>query len=406
MHAPDLSHLGLPGQRHAGGGLSRGHGRVSMRIAVNARFLLASYLEGIGRFTFEVVRRLAEANPQDELILFFDRPYDERFVIARNVRPVVLPPPARHPLLWLWWFEHSLARALAEERPDVLLSPDGFLPLGTSVPTLLVVHDIAFERVSGALGGLSSAYCRVMTPRFLRKAARVATVSEFSKRELMECHRVAEERLEVIPNGVGAEFRRVDSDQASRVRRRYADGVEYFLHVGAIHPRKNVANLLRAFDLFAPRAPRPMKLLLAGRTAWRCEDVRRVHAQMQHREDVVFLGHVASAELPHLVASALALVYVSLYEGFGLPPVEAMASGTAVVLSNHAALPEVAGDAALYVDPLDIASIAAAMEQVASDSALRAALVRRGLERARRYDWDRTAAAVRRSLALIAASSR
>jgi glycosyltransferase involved in cell wall biosynthesis len=375
-----------------------------MKIAVNARFLLADSLEGIGTFTHEIVSRLARDRPDDELLCFFDRPYDSRFATASNVRPFVLRPPARHPFLFLWWFEWSVARALARHRPDVFFSPDGFLSLRAAVPTLLVVHDIAFVRCPEGLDASRRLYYRVMTRAWTRKAARIATVSEFSRREIVQVYGVASERIDVVPNGVNAAFRPLARDEQSAVRGRYSGGADYLLHVGAIHPRKNVVRLLRAFDRFKRNAGRPTKLLLAGRMAWRCHDVLRAHAGMDHRDDVVFLGYVPATELPRLVGSALALVGVSLYEGFGLPLLEAMASAVPVIASRCGAFEETAGGAALFVDPLDADSIGGAMEQVASAPELRRELAERGLERARGFDWDRSAGAVRRALARIAGS--
>jgi glycosyltransferase involved in cell wall biosynthesis len=376
-----------------------------MKIAVNARFLLADSLEGIGSFTHEIVSRMARAHPEDELLLLFDRPFDPRFVPADNARALVLRPPARHPLLFLCWFEWSVARVLARHRPDAFFSPDGFLTLRTDVPTLLVVHDIAFARDEDGLETTRRLYCRAMTRAWTRKAARIATVSEFSRRELMQAYGVAADRIDVIANGVKGAFRPLDPDAQRAVRERYAGGAEFVLHLGAIHPRKNVANLLRAFERFKRRTRRPTKLLLAGRLAWKYGDVLRVHAQMEHRDDVIFLGYVPALELPSLVASSIALAAVSLYEGFGLPLLEAMASGVPVVASRCGAFAEVAGDAALFVDAVDIDSIAAALEEAAGAPHRRADLVRRGLERVRRYDWDRSAAQVRETLGRIAARS-
>ncbi|HSP97720.1 MAG TPA: glycosyltransferase family 1 protein, partial [Candidatus Dormibacteraeota bacterium] len=293
---------------------------------------------------------------------------------------------------------------LARHRPDAFLSPDGFLSLRTDVPTLLVVHDVSFERFAG-LPVSQRLYCRAMTRAWTRKAARIATVSEFSKRELMQAYGVAADRIDVIPNGVGRAFHPRGEDEQRAVRDRYAGGAEYLLHLGAIHPRKNVATLLRAFDRFKGRSRRPTKLLLAGRLAWQYRDVLRAHAAMEHRDDVVFLGYVPAADVPPLLASSLALVCVSLYEGFGLPVVEAMASAVPVVASRAAAFDEVAGDAALLVDPHDADAIAGALEQVASSADLRADLARRGGARARRYDWDATADGVRRALVRIAGAT-
>lgn len=369
-----------------------------MRIAVNARFLRADYIEGIGAFTWEVVRRLVRQRPRDEFFFYFDRSYDPRFLCGENVRPVVLPPPTRHPILWLLWFEGSLARAFARDRPDVFLSADGFLSLRARVPTLLVVHDVAFERVENGVSFSQRWYCRAMTPRWLRHAAKIATVSSFSKRELMAMYGIAEDRIEMIYNGASDTYRPATSSAQDEVRGRYARGCDYFLHIGSIHPRKNIANLLRAFDRFKQRTGRNTKLLLAGRLAWKYDDVLRTHAAMTHRDDVVFLGYVDESALPGILSAALALVCVSIYEGFALPVAEAMASAVPVIASSRAAIPEIAGDAAVYVEPNDPDAIAATMERVAGDASLRTVLTRLGLERATRFDWDTTATAVSRIL--------
>jgi glycosyltransferase involved in cell wall biosynthesis len=375
-----------------------------MRVAVNARFLLPNRIEGIGGFTFEVARRLARDHPDDELLLFFDRPYDRRFVCGDNIRPVVLTPPTRHPLLCLFWFELAVARALRLHQPDVFLSADGCMSLRADVPTLLVAHDVAFERYSEGIDRVQRLYYTTLTPRWLRKAAAIATVSEFSKRELAEVYGTDPDRIQVVYNGVGEAFRPADEASQAQTRARYAGGADYVLHVGAIHPRKNVANLLRAFDLVRRRSARPLKLLLAGRLAWKYDDVLRAHAGMGCRDDVVFLGYVPPDDLPAVVAAARAVAYLSFYEGFGMPVTEAMACGVPVVASNCGAIPEIAGDAALYVEPNDVRAIAAAIERLLVDAALRRDCVARGINRAARFNWDVTAAAIWSQLRRVADS--
>jgi glycosyltransferase involved in cell wall biosynthesis len=239
----------------------------------------------------------------------------------------------------------------------------------------------------------------------VRKAAKIATVSSFSKRELMAAYGVHGDDIDVIYNGVDEAFRPAGSVEQARTRDRYAGGCDYFLHVGSIHPRKNVANLLLAFDRFKQRTRRPTKLLLAGRMAWKYEDVLQTHAAMEHRNDVVFLGYVPSDQLPAIVGAALAVACVSLYEGFGLPIVEAMACAVPVIASARGAMQEIAGDAALAVEPEDPGSIAAAMERIADDTALRREYARRGLDRAAQFNWDTTAAAIWSQLTRIAAAS-
>ena len=164
---------------------------------------------------------------------------------------------------------------------------------------------------------------------------------------------------------------------------------------------KNVAMLLRAFDLFKQRSNADVKLLLAGRLAWRYRDVLRTHRAMVHRGDVVFLGYLPGPQLERVTASALALACVSLHEGFGLPVAEAMACGVPAIVSDRSALPEIAGDAALLVDPLDCDAIAAALQRIAASADLRAGLARRGRVRAERFRWDTTATAVWRALSQV-----
>ena len=370
----------------------------AMRIAVTARLLLADRLEGIGWFTYHLVSRLTRAHPEHEFLLFFDRPYDARFVFAGNVKALVLRPPARHPLLWYWWFEHAVRRALARYDADVFFSPDGFLSLRAPTPTVLAVHDLAFERFRGHLGPLPRFYCRRFTPAYVRKACAVVTVSEFSKRELVACYGVAADKVAVIPCAAGDAFRPRSREESGPLVASLTGGEPFFLHVGAIHPRKNVANLLRGFEGFKTESGCPTKLLLTGRLAWKYQDVLRTHATMRHRDDVVFLGYRALEELALIMASALAVASVSLYEGFGLPVVEAMASDVPVIASNRTALAEVAGAAALLVDPLDPGAIAHAMHRLQTDPHLRAGLVRLGRERVRHFDWDRSAAELWRVL--------
>ncbi|MBP1684273.1 MAG: hypothetical protein H6Q33_416 [Deltaproteobacteria bacterium] len=377
-----------------------------MRIAVNARFLTPHYIEGIGGFTGEVARRLARDSPEHEFLFFFDRRCDPRFIFAGNVRPVVLWPPTRHPLLLLWWFEHSLARAFARYQPAAFLSPDGFLSLRSSVPTLLVIHDLAFEHFRGHLGPLERFYCRTMVRAAARRAARIATVSAFSKRNIVETYGLEAGKIDVVSNGISEGFTPLPPDEQQRVRQEVSGGTPYFLHVGAIQPRKNVATLLRAFDLFKQRSGANVKLLLAGRLAWRYRDVLRTHGAMAHRGEVVFLDYLPGPQLERVMASALALACVSLHEGFGLPVAEAMACGVPAIASDRSALAEIAGDAALLVDPLDFEAIATALQRIAASADLRAELARRGRARAARFNWDTTAAAVWRALSQIAVPSR
>ena len=152
-----------------------------MKIAVNTRFLIKNKLEGIGWFTYESLKRITRQHPEHEFVFLFDRPYAEEFIFSDNVTGRVLFPPARHPLLWYWWFEYSVTAALKQIKPDIFLSTDGYLSLACQVPQVIVMHDLAFEHFPDHVNALTARYYRHFTPKFAKKANRIATVSEYSK---------------------------------------------------------------------------------------------------------------------------------------------------------------------------------------------------------------------------------
>jgi glycosyltransferase involved in cell wall biosynthesis len=237
----------------------------------------------------------------------------------------------------------------------------------------------------------------------LQQASRIIAVSEATKRDLLELYGVEAERIEVVPHGVDARvFHPSSPDEIGRVRRRFGIEGQYVLSLGGIEPRKNLPNLVRAFARLPARA-RPALVLAGGGVEWNPEGrdalqevMREVRADVGER--VVLTGYVQEPDKVALLGGAEALVYPSLYEGFGLPVLEAMACGTPVVTSDLSALPEVAGDAAVLVDPRDPDAIASAIERVLGDEDLRRGLADSGMSRAARFTWEETA---RRTAAVL-----
>lgn len=365
-----------------------------MKIAVNARFLLPGRLEGIGWYTWEVVRRMAAAHPEDEFWLLFDRPFDERFRLGGNVKMKVVYPPARHPVLWWLWFEVALPRVLKKIGADVFFSPDNYCSLRASTPTALVMHDVAYVHFPGYIPWLSRQYYRYFMPRYLRRAGRVLTVSEFTRQDLVRSLGIPAEKIDVAYNGPREVFRPLPEEDRRAARDRYAAGAPYFLYIGAIHPRKNVPRLIRAFDRFKSATGAPHQLLLAGRWAWQTGEVRSAWEGAGFRDQIKFLGYLDDADLAKALGAAEALTYISLWEGFGLPVLEALYAEVPVVFANTTSLPEVAGAAGIPVDPLSEESIAAAMSRLWSEPALAAELIEKGRLQRRQFNWDRTAAEV------------
>lgn len=368
-----------------------------MRIAVNTRLLLRDKLEGIGWFTHESLQRIVRAHPEHEFIFLFDRPFDERFIYAPNVKGVVVPPPTRHPLLYRIWFQFMLPRALRRLRADVLLSPDGFLSTRVRIPQIAVIHDLNFEHYPEDLPPAYGRYYRRWFPQFARMAARVVTVSEFSRQDIISRYGIAPARVDVVHNGVAEVFSPLDEQEKRMARERFTEGAAYFVCVGALHRRKNMANALAAFDRVCSD-DKGIRLLIVGEHMFTDERMERALNAMHHRERVIFAGRLGQKDLRLALGGARALLYPSYFEGFGIPVAEAMRCGVPVVAANATSLPEVAGDAAVYCDPFDVDDIARAMRSIMQDGPLRARCIEAGLLRAARYTWDRTAEGLWRSM--------
>ena len=363
-----------------------------MRIAINTRLLIPGKMDGIGWFTAETARRLAEAHPEVEFLFLFDRQPDPQFVYGRNVTPVVVCPPARHPVLWWMFFELGVSRALRKHRADLFLSPDGFIPLHSGVPCLPVIHDLNFEHASGNLRRSHQWYMTHFFPRFARRAARVATVSDYSRRDIAATYGLPAERIDVVYDGANPLYRPHTPAEQEATRQRFTGGARYLLFVSTILPRKNLQALLRAFDAVRDRrSGEELRLVVVGNRAWWGSELRQAYNGMRHTADVHFLGHAGPDDLAALMSAAEALVYPSFFEGFGIPILEAMQAETAVICSGTTSMPEVGGEAALYIDPARPDTLCDAICSLLDNPELRTRLVGLGRQQRTRFSWDRTA---------------
>ncbi len=362
-----------------------------MQIAVNAIFLQKSSLEGYGWFVQEVFKRLVNQHPEHEFIFVFDRPYNESFVFAKNVTPVVIKPAARHIFSFKYWYDLKAPMALKKFQPAVWVQAYGFCSLTTKIPQLMVVHDLAFLHFPKFISWHQRWYYQRFTPKFLKKAKQIVTVSEFSKQDILLHYPVEANKLSVVHGAAREGFDPLDWGSRDATKASYADGREYFLFVGGVHPRKNLMNLLKAFSLFKKWQHSNMKLLVVGRLAWQYGDIVEKLKTYKYREDVVMLNYVSEHTLTQLTASAYALVYPSFFEGFGLPILEAMQSGVPVITSNRSSMPEIAGEAALFASPDDPDAIAKQLLLIYKDESAREKLIEAGKLRAASFSWDDTA---------------
>lgn len=348
---------------------------------------IAGRVSGVGYYTRRLLHALIAGDGYGAV---------ERLLVLSN-RPVPIAPgprvqvhaQGRLPFRALW-MQLELPRLLRTLRPDLVHFTNYLAPLAGSVPYVVSFHDMTL-RLFPHLHTLKK---RLLTagllPRVARRARLVLTPSESSSRDLVRWLGVDAGRVRVIPYAPPDDFRPVAEGPETLA----ALGVRppYLLHVGTLEPRKNLARVLRAFARIAPRLPEAM-FVVAGPPGWDHGAARREAARARLGARVVFLGYVPEAELPRLYTHAAALVYPSLYEGFGLPVVEAMACGAPVLTSLTSSTAEIGYGAALLVDPLDEPGIAATMAALLTDARLRAELREKGLVRAASFTWDRTARA-------------
>lgn len=362
-----------------------------MRIAVNTRLLLHDRLDGIGWFTAETARRMVLAHPEHEFFFFFDRKPHPEFLFADNVTPVVLCPQARHPVLWYLYFEWSTQIALKRYKIDLYLSPDGMMPLHPKVPTLNVIHDLNFEHASGNLKASHQRYMSHYFPLFARNATRLATVSSYSKKDIAETYGIPAEKIDVVYDGAHSNYRPHSDNEKEAIRRRFTDGHPFVIFISTILKRKNLANLLLAFDkVKEDKSNEDLKLVVVGSRVWWQDELESAWNGMKHQSDVIFPGRVEPNDLSALLSAAEMLVYPSYFEGFGIPILEAMYAETAVIASRTTSMPEVGGDAVLYIDPSDIDDIAHAISRL-RDKTLRQEFIEKGRLQRQKFSWEITA---------------
>ncbi|MEA3448950.1 MAG: glycosyltransferase family 1 protein [Bacteroidota bacterium] len=362
-----------------------------MRIAVNTRLLLKDKLEGIGWFSYESLKRIVSVHPEHEFIFIFDRKYDTDFIFADNIIPVVAGPPARHPVLWWFWLECVIPSVLKKYKADLFVSPDGFLSLRSKVPSLSVIHDINFEHHPEQLPWMVRKFYRWHFLRAAKKACRVGTVSEYSKQDIASVYHVNADKIDVYYNGANSLYQPASPGKKATVRNEISNGSPYFIFVGALNPRKNIPGLLKAFDKFKMNDQKRVKLVIVGDTMHQTRLIKESIEEMQHNTDVIFTGRMPVEKLSGVMGAAHALIFVPFFEGFGIPVLEAMNVEIPMVCSNRTSLPEVAGDAALMVDPENTGEIASAMQKIVDDDNLCQELVKRGRKQRMKFSLDRTA---------------
>lgn len=362
-----------------------------MKILVNTRLLIENKLDGIAWFTFETLKRITQMYPEHEFIFVFDRKFSEKFIFSDNVTGIVINPPARHPILWYIWFEISLKKIIKKEKPDVFLSPDGFLSLDSKIKSIAVIHDINFFHRPKDLPVSSRFFYNRFFPKYANKAKQIATVSEYSKHDISKSYKINPDKISVVYNGCNEIYTPLDEETKNKTKNNLTEGQDFFIFIGSMHPRKNITGLFKAFERFKNESKSDFKLVIVGQKMFMTSKIEKTFNDMRFKNDVIFTGRLNQFDLHKVLASAYALTFVPFFEGFGIPVIEAMNCDVPVVTSNTTSLPEAAGNAALFVDPFSVDSIKNAMIEITQKSNLRKDLIAKGRIQKTKFSWDKTA---------------
>jgi len=363
-----------------------------VRIGIDAQ-PLSREKSGVGYYTEQLIRALEMVEGRNEYVLFSDRDFDAPFSDASRFHKRITP--------YIWgyaWMQVGQPVQISRERLDLYHGPNFVAPLAAPCPTVITIHDLSSFVMRKNHRLMNNIVQRVLLPPSARRSRAVIAVSEATRDDAARILGVPPGKIRVIPEAVDEIFKPVeDGAERSRVSRKLGLPKKYILFVGTLEPRKNVPTLLEAYERLIRAGDIEHGLVLAGGRGWGGDVIARKIRSLGLEAHVKLTGYVAREDMPALYSMADLFVYPSLYEGFGLPPLEAMACGTPAVVSDGSSLKSVVADGGLRVDPTNVSGLAEAVRRVLVDENLRKDLIERGMKRARCFSW---AAAARETLAL------
>jgi glycosyltransferase involved in cell wall biosynthesis len=349
-----------------------------MRIGIDASRATLARRTGTEGYALNLIRAMLALDAAHDFLLYFRDPPSPG-LFSHGIHRVI-------PFPRLWTHARLSFELLTTSRPDVLFVPAHVLPLAHPVPSVVTVHDLGYKHFPDAHPLTQRLYLDWSTRFSARSTTRVLADSQATRRDLMHFYHIPADKIAVVYPGRDESFHRADP---APVRAKYNLTGDYLLHVGTLQPRKNLIRLIEAWHVARVTCDVPFDLVLVGKAGWLSAPI--LAAAREHADMVRVLEYVPDEDLARLYSGARALVFPSLYEGFGFPVLEAMACGTPVICSNAASLPEIAGDAALLVDPFDAAALASAILRVSSEPGLCAALVEKGFVQIQKFSWAKAA---------------
>lgn len=363
-----------------------------MRVAINCQILTVNRL-GVSRYLTTLLQALSATDSENEYVLLANSRIRDLLPDRPNFEVVATNFPIQGTRSRILWEQIFLPMELHRQRADLVHFPDQSLPLLPVLPcpSVVTVHDLTTYRYTEAFTRGKVLYKKLTTRAAMRQATRIIAVSQSTKQDILELFGVSENRVRAVYSGLDRRFRPVeDCSRLERTRTALGLPEQYILHVGSIDPRKNLVTLFKALAILRDDDLR-VRLVVVGSREYNYRPIFDTVQALGLEDQVRFLGFVSDAELVDVYNLAQLFVFPSIHEGFGYPPLEAMACGTPVIVSGSSSLPEIVDDAGLQVDPLNAAELATAIRLLLSDSGLREQLASRGKQRAATFAWERTA---------------
>jgi len=374
-----------------------------MTIAINCWVLRQKKLDGIGFFTVNTISRIIRNNPDVKFVILCDKNYKENYFDFENVIHKRVFPPYRHPLLYFIFLEFVVPFVLRKLKPDVFVSAEGFLSLSSNCKQLPVIYDLNFEHFPENLAFKNRIYFKFFFKRFAKKANRIATISEYSKKDIIDFYGIPENKIDNVSCGINSDFKSLTTEEKLIAKNKFSEGKPYFFFIGSVHPRKNVNRLLQAFMIFKEKTDSDFNLVIGGTMMWNNSDIIKTYESSKYKNNIKFVGRLSNEDLKLALGAAYALAFVPVFEGFGLPIVEAFEANVPVLTSNVTSLPEVAGDAAIYANPFKVDEITDGLVQLyKNENGLIDDLISKGRIQKNKFSWEKTASLLWDSISKVA----
>jgi glycosyltransferase involved in cell wall biosynthesis len=351
--------------------------------------LLQEKLSGIGNYIEKILMEIKKREIKDRIILLgSNNYYDYSKINFKNNIFLSNGIISRNRIFRILWEQIILPIKAKKNNIDILHCPAHVLPLFYSQKTVLTIHDLAFKLFPKAFKWQNRFYLNFIVPLSIKKADRIIAVSKNTKKDIIEEYNIDSNKIKVIYNGVNEKYREIrDEIIINKVKEKYKLPKKFILYLGTLEPRKNIKRLIKAFNKVKKS---DTKLVIAGGKGWLYDDIFELVKTLNLENEIIFTGYVDEEDIVPLYNAATVFVYPSLYEGFGLPPLEAMACGTPVITSNVSSLPEVVGEAAITIDPYNIEDISSAIRKVLNSEKLKENLSKKGIQQSKKFSWKKT----------------